>query len=355
MNQQQLNPEEILAQFGDQAPAIQQLLQALMAPLQNQINQLQGQLAQVPIGNVQPQPQPHPREPKVADPPIFSGDRTQVESFLRAVHLCFQLTPSRFPEGDEQRRILFALGFVREGTAGTWANNLYSTFLDPNQPNPFLTFMEFQRAFERAFGNADRAQKARTDMATLKMKLGDTVEEYTTSFEALAGHTGYNEAAHVEAYRSGLHHRIVEKIYGDTNGELPVNLAAWKTKARRLDNLHLEYKALQSRIPQTSSGQQKPRSQFTRAPGFSSTSTTSTFTPTPTHDAMDVDSHRKTVRCYNCNKFGHIARNCPEPKRFRSIRASDLAEAIRAVLAETSTSKIEEVAEKPQDFPNGQQ
>lgn len=353
MNQQPPNLEEIFAQFGNQAPAIQQLFQALVTPLQNQIHQLQGQLAQVPIIN--PQPLPHPKEPKVADPPIFSGDRTQVESFLRAVRLCFHLTPSRFPEGDEQRRILFALGYIREGTAGTWANNHYRMFLDSDQPNPFSTFQEFQIALERAFGNADQAQKARTDMAALKMKLGDTVEEYTTAFEALAGHTGYNEPAHIEAYRSGLHHRIVEKIYNDSNGELPADLAAWKTKARRLDNLHLEYKSLQVRTPQTGPSQQKPRSQFTRAPAFSSTSAATTSTPVPTGDAMDVDGHRKTVRCYNCNKFGHIARNCPEPKQFRSIRASDLAEAVRAVLAETQTSKVEEVAEKPQDFTNSQQ
>lgn len=346
----QPNAEQLLAQFGDQAPAIQQLLQILIQPFQNQILQLQGQLAQIPATNT-----PHQREPKVADPPIFSGDRTQVESFLRAVRLCFQLTPSRFPEGDEKRRILFALGFIREGTAGTWANNHYRTFLDPAKTDPFSTFQDFQKALEGAFGNADQAQKARTDMATLKMKPGDTVEEYTTAFEALAGHTGYNEAAHIEAYRSGLHHRLVEKIYSDANGELPADLAAWKTKARRLDNLHLEYKALQSRIPQTSSGQQKPRFQLTRAPGISSTPAASTTAPAPNSDAMDVDGHRKAIRCYNCNKLGHISRNCPEPKRFRSIRASDLAEAVRAVLAETSTSKVEEVVEKPQDFTNSQQ
>lgn len=352
MNQQP-NPNEILAQFGDQAPAIQQLLQALMAPLQNQINQLQEQLAQVPVANIQPHPHPlpHPREPKVADPPIFSGDRTQVESFLRAVHICFQLTPSRFPEGDEQRRILFALGFIREGTAGTWANNLYRTFLDPSQPDPFSTFGEFQLAFERTFGNADRAQKARTDMAALKMKLGDTVEEYTTAFEALAGLTSYNEAAHIEAYRSGLHHRIVEKIYGDTNGELPANLAAWKTKARRLDNLHLEYKALQIRPSQTGYSQQKARSPPPRATFSSGLSAPPAFSG----EAMDVDGHRKSTRCYNCNKFGHIARNCPEPKRFRSIRTAEIAEAVRAILAETQTPRVEEVAEQPKDFLQSQQ
>lgn len=353
----QPNIEQILAQFGDQAPAIQQLLQVLIQPLQNQVVQLQGQLAAIPVANAPFQPQqqaaPHPREPKVADPPIFSGDRTQTESFIRAVRLCFQLTPSRFPEGDEQRRILFALGFIREGTAGTWANNHYNSFLDPAVPDPFFTFQQFQTAFERAFGNADRAQKARTDMAALKMKTGDTVEEYTTAFEALAGHTGYNEAAHIEAYRSGLHHRIVEKIYSDTNGELPADLTAWKTKARRLDNLHHEFKSLQTRGTQPASNQ----SRFRAPPAKASSASISTpvTSSAPASDAMDVDGHRKSIRCYNCNKFGHIARNCKEPKQFRSIRATEIAEVVRAVMAETGNSKEEEPTESKSDFPQSQQ
>ena len=70
---------------------------------------------------------------------------------------------------------------------------------------------------------------------------------------------------------------------------------------------------------------------------------------------MDVDGHRKAVCCYNCNKFGHISRNCPEPRRFRSIRASEIAEAVHAVLAETQTPAVEEVVEKTGDFTNSQQ
>ena len=127
------------------------------------------------------------------------------------------------------------------------ANNM----MDPTADSPFSTFQDFQVAFERAFGAADRGQRARTEMAALKMKPSDTVEDYTTAFEALSTHTGYNEAAHIEAYRSGLLHRIVERIYSDSDGNLPADLAAWKTKARRLDSLHHEFKSLQTRGLQT--------------------------------------------------------------------------------------------------------
>ena len=247
-------PPNVFDQFGDQAGAVQMLLQAVIQPMQQQIQQLQQQAVQQPVADANqigqlvaeavaqalaqqpapPPPQPAaPREPKVADPPLFTGKRSDTATFIRAVRTVFQLSPSRFPAGDENRKILFALGFIQEGTAGTWADNHANTILDPNLPNPFVDFDAFQLAFERAFGAADRAQKARTDMAALKMKPGDTVEEFTTAFEALAVHTAYNETAHVEAYRGGLLPRVEEKIYSDSNGVLPPDLEAWKTKARQ--------------------------------------------------------------------------------------------------------------------------
>ena len=38
---------------------------------------------------------------------------------------------------------------------------------------------------------------------------------------------------------------------------------------------------------------------------------------------MDVDASRtETRKCYNCNKVGHLSRNCPDPPQPRRVQAT---------------------------------
>ena len=135
---------------------------------------------------------------------------------------------------DERMRILYALSFMRGGTAQVWAAN--ETMAVINGTTQMRTLDIFLEDVEKTFGDPDRARTAHTQLHELKMTHGTTAEDYTTRFEMLAGRTGFNDAALEDIYVRGLPNSILQKIFAQVT--LPQGLKAWKTVIRNLDRLH---------------------------------------------------------------------------------------------------------------------
>jgi Ty3 transposon capsid-like protein/Zinc knuckle len=294
------------------------------------------------------------------DPEPFSGDWKKTESFLRSIQLNITLQPRVYPT--ELHKILYMLSWMKDGTAGAWAESLSTSFLDPETHNPYETFEDFLVAFESAFGEPD--QEFTTWSQLQNLKHGKMLaEEYTAHFNALASQTGFREEALIDAYQWGLNEWLLEKMH---LSNLLETLGGWQDMAQWLDNLYLQFQQATaamnpyaSRNPLTPT--EKPRTAApaprpTPAPPAATTSLSTSFTP------MDIDStwKKEAWQCYNCQELGHSSHDCPQPQKPQQFvhATEDIGAIIHEELWELfllAKDTPEPSWLTPQGFPNSQQ
>lgn len=361
--------QQLQQQIAEMATMIQQLQTALQLQQQELQQQQRDFQQQQQPAEPEPAPAPNPvvaeaapppvRGLKMAAPDIFSGSRAKADTFLRQVTLFMIGRPGDFPA--DKLKITFMLSYMKGGIAGQWADRKVELYSDGHTPMP--PWDEFREDFRQAFADPDQASTARIAMTRL-VQGNRTADEYITDFVELASRTAYNETAHIEAFERGLHPQLVEKIYALP--VMPEILDDWYEYASRFDQ---QWRKLQARRTAGAGAYQYSQNRSSAAtPARYPTPATPTTTPTAPSPApaaapprqwaaMDIDRTRTVRNCFNCGKPGHIARECPEPRRagqprpgFRqSIRQLIQQEMRAASSAETPTTASEG------DFPAGPQ
>ena len=196
---------------------------------------------------VLPHKNSHWQEPKIPDPPMFSGEQKDLLPFLTKCQIKFDGQPSRFPK--EKSKILYA-GSRLEGTAFSWFQPLISTSSDTTKPTPpeLASFKAFSDALTIIYRDPNLEATAVREIRLLHQT--GSAAEYAARFESKKQHMNWNDAALRDQFYVNLKDEIKDEIapVGKPKTYLDMKNLAIRLDARLFER-RLERSAATTRPP----------------------------------------------------------------------------------------------------------
>jgi hypothetical protein len=300
---------------------------------------------------------------KIDPPEYYEGDPEEIDTWLRRMNYYF----GQVNVTDGFARMTYSIQRIRKGKnnrAANWANGKIGEQANFDEeraafhttyPGRIYTNEEIFMVIPAVAATAEHeawpayefvhkppfrswdnfAQQARDyflttktrDMAIKKLRnttqKGD-IEEYLTEFKGWANLAGFDDVALVDQFKTGLKKGLGRQIMETGNpgdGTTPGQLQEWYKKALELERAYREAKQYYGKKEFTFKGKFKLKN-ATAGPSTSQTVTVKV----KDENAMDVDkttTTRPPPRCYNCQKMGHIAKHCRNPKveRTRAVES----------------------------------
>ena len=164
-----------------------------------------------------------PQELKLGQPPAFDGTPEKARGWFNNVQLYLLVNKDIY--NDDDRKIAYALSFMREGSAALWSLTETEAALKRNPPN-FGTWQDFLNKFSALFILENTKDQAIAWMTTARVDKKTPLMDYISQFKNNAALSEIsNEDVLINFYSRGIPPFLMKKIYGmDT---VPTTIEKW--------------------------------------------------------------------------------------------------------------------------------
>ena len=244
-----------------------------------------------------------PQELKLGQPPTFDGTPEKARGWFNNVQLYLLVNKDIY--NDDDRKIAYALSFMREGSAALWSLTETEAALKRNPPN-FGTWQDFLNKFSASFILENTKDQAIAWMTTTKVDKKTPLMDYISQFKNNAALSEIsNEDVLINFYSRGIPSFLMKKIYGmDT---VPNTIEKWYQAT-------LCFQHVWEKTNEIARGKTNP---------FYQNHHRNNDHKKKDPDAMDVDAvrlsdqererRRRKGLCYKCGAPGHMSNNCNNP------------------------------------------
>jgi hypothetical protein len=242
------------------------------------------------------------RPPKVSSPETFDGTQGKLEGFQLQVQLYFHFNRAQFTS--EADKVLYAASFLR-GRAAKGFRPFLKDWLDNQEDGTtrtetrqiFHDYDHFEIKLNDLYGVHNEAVFA--DRHIRRLRQNTSVSIYASEFQGYAADLEWNDAALRSQFYLGLKEAVKQELSREKG-------------ATSLGNMIKAATAVDERLQDL----KQDRYLFTGNNSHSKATSRDHYGPQP----MDLDNterqgrskKRSEVRCYACQKAGHIARNCDQ-------------------------------------------
>ncbi|ELR09840.1 hypothetical protein GMDG_08706, partial [Pseudogymnoascus destructans 20631-21] len=259
---------------------------------------------------------------RVKLPDTYSGNRKELEVFLLQVELYQHFNDEKFPT--QESYALWTASYLR-GEALRWVEPFLKDYFKYESTNGSMATTQgmfggwkgFCKEIRRMFGDIDEIKTAEDHLYALK-QTGSTLT-YATEFQRYGNQTGWDTSALISHYRRGLKSNVrMELARMETQ---PTDMVSVIEHTVRIDNRMYEFQ----KERQTYDNPKK----YNKYRGNEGRRRDNHPRDNRWSDPMELDATFKTRRprdpkkerqvkerlCFNCDKPGHMARDCRQSKK----------------------------------------